>query len=238
MSLSVNKLLTQISKIESNLPNPEGELFNPDIPNPSADFDERLEIRDKAFSALRLDKVSKNGDYFRLGKNAPNIDPRRDSFMQENSIDPNIIRKKINPDHAIPDLRGAELTKFSLVPSNFTSNDNVSLIQQARRSYVNYNNRFAMDTPPKEGAVPQMGVNYSRMAILPRQSKHANPETTYDHDIEIGEPPKHIEDHVPGEKPPVVDENVGRMTADDKDTYNAMRDLMRSQGRGGRDIWD
>lgn len=238
MSLSVNKLLTQISKIESNLPNPEGELFNPDIPNPSADFDERLEIRDMAFSALRLDKVSKNGSYFRLGRNAPNIDPRRDSFMQENSIDPNIIRKKINPDHSIPDLRGAELTKFSLVPSNLTSNDSVSLIQEARRSYVNYNNRFSMDKPVKEGAVPQMGVNYSRMAILPRQSKHANPESSYNHDIQMGEPPKHIEDHVPGEKPEVVSDDVAKMPADDKDTYNAMRDLMRSQGRGGRDIWD
>jgi hypothetical protein len=95
-----------------------------------------------------------------------------------------------------------------------------------------------MDTPVKEGNVPQMGVNISRMAILPRQSKYANVESSYDHDIEIGEPGKHVEDHVPGEMPEVVSNDVGRMTADDKDAYRAMKDLMRAQGRGGRDIWN
>jgi hypothetical protein len=157
MSFSINKLLQAMSKGDKNVKEAEGELFNPDIPTPQKDFDEKKMIRDQAFSVLKLPSEPRNGGYFRLDRNEPHIDPRNDAFGMEQSIDPNIIRKRVNPDGAIPSLASAEVTKFSLVPENLTSNDSMGLIKQARKSYVSYKNRFNMPEEKSQKA-PQTGV--------------------------------------------------------------------------------
>jgi len=168
MSLSINQLLQTLASGEKNVTQAEGQLFNPDIPNPDKDFDERIEIRDKAFSALKLPSQPRNGNYFRLGRNAPHIDPRRDEFQMENAIDPNIIRKRVDPDSAIPDLRSGESTLFSLVPNNLDAFNSVPMIQKARQSYVNYKNRFEMQGTPPSVNLPQAGVTKRSMTIKPR----------------------------------------------------------------------
>jgi hypothetical protein len=171
MSQSINKLLDVLSKGQGNVKQPEGELFNPDLPS-SKDFDEAEEIRTKAYSALRLTDEPRNGGYFRLGKNQLHIDPRRADFLMENSIDPNTIRKRVDPDNAIPNLKSGETSLYSLVPENIEATNNVGLIQQARRSYANYKNRFELPAGEKipEGTTPQPGVTTAggRMTIRPR----------------------------------------------------------------------
>lgn len=149
MSLSANDLLRQLSL--GNPKFPEEQLHNPDIPTPNSDFDERREIRDRAFSVLRLPSEPRNGGYFRLGRNKPRIDPRQDDFLMDNAIDPNVIRARVNPDDAIPTMLSGETIKYSLVPENIEETNNITLIQKARASFSNYKDRFRLPQAVIEG---------------------------------------------------------------------------------------
>jgi hypothetical protein len=143
MSLSIKDLISGLGTAKNVASKVEGILFNPDLPS-SKDFSDLIEIRDKAYSALRLSNQPRNGSNFMLPRTVFSDDPRKDSFLQENSIDPNVIRKKINPDAALPSLESTESTLFSLEKSNVVANDFIGLIQSAHKNYENYKNRFIM----------------------------------------------------------------------------------------------
>jgi hypothetical protein len=145
MSLSIKDLISGLNTAKNVASKVESVLFNPDLPS-SKDFNDLIEIRDKAYSALRLSNQPRNGSNFMLPRTVFDDDPRKDSFLQENSIDPNVIRKKMNPDAALPSLESTESTLFSLEKSNVVADDFVGLIQAAHKNYANYKNRFIM--PP------------------------------------------------------------------------------------------
>ena len=160
MSLSINKLFETMATAKNVYSKVEGFLQNPDIPSPK-DFDDALEIRDKAYSAFKLTTQPRNGNYFMLPRTSFSDDPRKDSFLQENAIDPNIIRKKINPDAAMPDLRSGASTLFSLEKSNVNATDSVGLIQKAHKNYMNYKNRFELDDQSKQS------TNNPKISLMP-----------------------------------------------------------------------
>ena len=140
MSLSISDILNL-----TNATKKKEELQNPDIPEFKKKFDDRKAIRDKAFSVLKLSSMPRNGTGFLLPRTVFNDDPRQDAFLMDGAIDPNIIRKRVNPDKAIPSLESGESTKFSLVPENMIATNKVGLIQSANKNYVNYKNRFFVE---------------------------------------------------------------------------------------------
>ena len=140
MSLSISDILNL-----TNATKKKEELQNPDIPEFKKKFDDRKEIRDKAFSALKLSSMPRNGTGYLLPRTVFNDDPRQDAFLMNGAIDPNVIRKRVNPDKAIPSLESGESTKFSLVPENVIASNKVGLIQSANKNYVNYKNRFFVE---------------------------------------------------------------------------------------------
>ena len=144
MSFSISDIMKSISKNEE-MPVPSGQLKNPDLPVMSNTFDDKIEIRDKAMSAFKLSSQPRNGNYFMLPRTRFDDDPRQDAFLMDSSIDPNIIRKRVNPDKAIPTIEGGEYALYSLVKENNESTDSVGLVRKAHASYVNYKNRFFVE---------------------------------------------------------------------------------------------
>jgi hypothetical protein len=155
MSFSINDLLGGIDKIKNIAKRGEDLLHNPDLPT-HKDFDDLLEIKDMAYNAFKLTSQPRNGQAL-LPRTNFDDDPRKDSFMQENSIDPNVIRKKQNPDGAHPTLQGGMDTLFSLVPDNVVEHDYVSLISLAHKNYSNYKNRFNMPQQTPQQGTPNTG---------------------------------------------------------------------------------
>lgn len=144
MSFSISDIMKSISKNEE-MPVPSGQLKNPDLPVMSNTFDDKIEIRDKAMSAFKLSSQPRNGNYFMLPRTRFDDDPRQDAFLMDGSIDPNVIRKRVNPDKAIPTIEGGEYALYSLVRENNESTDSVGLVRKAHASYVNYKNRFFVE---------------------------------------------------------------------------------------------
>jgi hypothetical protein len=64
--------------------------------------------------------------------------------MLNGSIDPNSIRRKTDPESALPDTfaQGSLMDKYQLPKSAYRETNNVSLLQKSRSSYENYKNRF------------------------------------------------------------------------------------------------
>ena len=150
MSYSINNLIKPlVGFLEKVPPIPVDKLYNPDIPYLKyiRKFNDLVEIKDKAFSSLKLTTQPRNGGNYRLPRNKFDDDPRKDEFLMNGSIDPNIIRKRVNPDKSIPSLESAESTRFSLVPSNNVEQDFINLIQLAHKNYINYKNRFFVEDP-------------------------------------------------------------------------------------------
>ena len=148
MSLSISDILKPLGNLA--LKSVSENLSNPDIPELSKKFNDAIEIKDQAFSAFKLLSEPRNGSGFRLPRTVLNDDPRQDSFAMDGAIDPNVIRKRVNPDAAIPSLETGANTLFSLVPSNVEATNSVNLIKTARKSYVDYKNRFFVDDPNKK----------------------------------------------------------------------------------------
>ena len=148
MSLSISDILKPLGNLA--LKSVSENLSNPDIPKLSKKFNDAIEIKDQAFSAFKLLSEPRNGSGFRLPRTTLNDDPRQDSFAMDGAIDPNVIRKRVNPDAAIPSLETGANTLFSLAPSNVEATNSVNLIKTARKSYVDYKNRFFVDDPNKK----------------------------------------------------------------------------------------
>jgi hypothetical protein len=172
MSRSIKDLLASIEKGAANVQTNNTKLMNPDIPAPQNDFANDRNIRDQWFNDRKLSNNPRgNGGNFSLGKGRFTDDPRLDSFMQDGSIDPNTIRKKVDPDSARPSLQDAASVLYSLQATNLVGSNSIGLVQKARKSYVNYRDRFNVtETPPSQlESAPK-----TTMRLTPNYQKQAN----------------------------------------------------------------
>ena len=155
MSKSISELMGNLMMNPTALAQPSvsGELYNPDVPNApdtiAGNINNRKIIQDKYYSDMKLSKYPRNGSGYYFGKTNGRLrymDPREDAFMLDGSIDPNSIRRKTDPESALPDTfaQGSLLDKYQLSKSAYRESDNVSLLQKSRRSYENYKNRFSI----------------------------------------------------------------------------------------------
>lgn len=154
MSKSIQDLMGSLmSPMGVKQPMPEGQIYNPDVPNSpdtiAGNVKNRKMIKDKYYSDMKLTRYPKNGSGYYFGKNngrLANMDPREDAFLMESSIDPNNIRRKTDPAHALPNTfsSGSLLDKYQLPLNNFKATNNVSLMQRSKLSYENYKNRFSV----------------------------------------------------------------------------------------------
>lgn len=183
MSLSINDILKPLGSLIANAqPIPANKLFNPDLPMLSKavrTFNDIVMIKDQAMSAFKLSSQPRNGGDFLLPRTRFDDNPRKDSFLMDGAIDPNVIRKRVNPDKAIPSLESGESTKFSLVPSNNAATDFVSLIQMANKNYVNYKNRFFVADPSIQQNQQQYQQPIQKTATAVPTTINYNP-ITYD----------------------------------------------------------
>jgi hypothetical protein len=150
-----------------NSAQPEGQLFNPDIPDmnktnyfSSERVATRKAMKDKYYQSTKMPTQPRNGNYFSLDRSKDDINPRLQSFLLEGSIDPNTIRKKIDSEYISDNLYnyGSEGIKYSSPDSAYVSSSNVPLIQQARKSFYNYKNRFNMSSGPAAGQTPDLNT--------------------------------------------------------------------------------
>ncbi len=151
MSKSILELLGNLNVEGVKQPIPEGELYNPDVPNTpdtiAGNVRNRKVIKDKFYSDMKLENMPRNGSGYYFGKNNGRLryyDPRDDAFMMDGSIDPNSIRRKTDPANALPNTyaQGSLMDKYQLPKDAFTASDNVSLVKKSRASYEAYKNRF------------------------------------------------------------------------------------------------
>jgi hypothetical protein len=170
MSFSISDIMKSISKGEDTS-TPSDKLNNPDLPTISNKFDDKIEIRDKAMSAFKLSSQPRNGGDFLLPRTTFNNNPRKDAFLMDGAIDPNVIRKRVNPDASIPSIEGGEYALYSLVPENNVSSDSIGLIQKANANYVNYKNRFFVeDKRLKPPSVPDTIKQVPASTVKPAPS--------------------------------------------------------------------
>ncbi len=145
MSYSVSNLFKAIAE---NPKQPEGKLSNPDIPDSNFQARDTKFIKDQVYNDLRLTSQPRNGDGYVLPRNVFNLDPRKDSFLMERSIDPDVIRQKVNPiSEANP--QAVEGALYGIDNTMKQSNDSVNLIRNSQEQFYNYSNRFSMvpETP-------------------------------------------------------------------------------------------
>jgi hypothetical protein len=154
MSYSINNLFKAMAE---NPKQPEGKLYNPDIPDSNFQARDRQFIKDQAHNSLRLTSQPRNGDGFLLPRNVFDLDPRKDSFLMERAIDPDVIRQKVNPiSEANP--QAVEGALYGIDSTMKTSTDSVNLIRTSQEQFYNYSNRFSMmpETPLPPIDISQM----------------------------------------------------------------------------------
>ena len=234
--MSINDLMASMNT-KRNTRAPEGQIDNPDIPERSSLFtgeskgsimNDQVNIRDQAMSALKLQSEPRNGNFFRLPRTAFSDNPKEDAFLQNDAIDPNVIRKRIDPDSAIPTLQNAESTLFSLVPDNLRATDSNDLITKANERYLSYKNRhgqathrndkpihtFAFKPQPKSGALGNAVVQDDSPDTLPEgiiqrpegpdaATPIYNPPPLYNGDIPQGGIPLYQKPPLSGVRPSV-----------------------------------
>jgi hypothetical protein len=124
----------------------EGQLFNPDIPD-GDNFDKTETIKDQHYNNTKLSSLPRNGAYFTLPQQRM-VNPRLESFSMDGAIDPNNIRRRLDPNNARPDdfQTGNQGEKFGVPKGALKAINSVGLIQKAHQSYLNYKNRFALNT--------------------------------------------------------------------------------------------
>jgi hypothetical protein len=161
MSLSIQKLIGMLQKSPENVPAPEGRLYNPHIPDgpKSEKIQSRDIIKSKYMQHMKNRSLPRGsaGNYFRLPRAKTILDnPKYDGFGFEGAIDPNTIRRRQHPDSAIPNMfhYGSEGLKYELPEGAFTQTNGIKLLQTARKSYLNYKNRFAEEAPQPVRIVP------------------------------------------------------------------------------------
>ena len=85
-----------------------------------------------------------NGDYLRLKEQKYTLKGPLRNFTYDNQVDPNVQRKRVDPDNAIPTLLSGQYTRFSLPPSTQHEEKQVGtrLVKLANRGYVSFKDRF------------------------------------------------------------------------------------------------
>ena len=123
-------------------------LVNPDIPVMSKTSTMSIPyFRNRAWNAMRLKSYPTNGMAF-LPRNTIYTDPRRDAFMMDQGIDPQIIRNRTDPiNEGSPHYNESSLMGGSN-KSMEDESDSMELIRKARESYYNYANRLNMVATP------------------------------------------------------------------------------------------
>ena len=140
MSYSISNLFKAMAE---NPKQPEGKLYNPDLPESKSQSQDRQFIRDQAYNALKLGSQPRNGDGYLLPRTVFNNDPRKDSFLMERAIDPDVIRQKVNPiSEAAPQMIEGGL--YGIDKSMTQATDSVNLIRTSQEQFYNYSNRFSM----------------------------------------------------------------------------------------------
>jgi len=151
MSKSILELLGNLNVQGVKQPSPEGEIYNPDVPNSpdtiAGNARNREVVKDQYYSDMKLESIPRNGSGFYFGKTNGRqryFDPRDDAFMLDGSIDPNNIRRKTDPANSLPATfaNGSLYDKYQLGKDNYQATNNVSLIQRSVMSFENYKNRF------------------------------------------------------------------------------------------------
>jgi hypothetical protein len=155
MSYSISNLFKNMIE---NPKQPDTKLFNPDIPTSTSQSFDRQFIRDQAHNSLRLNSTPRNGDGFLLPRTVFNNDPRKDAFLLNGAIDPDVIRQRVNPiSEAQPTTD--EYALYGVDRTMKTASDSINLIRNSQEQFYNYSNRFSM-APPE---------NLPPMPLLPNQ---------------------------------------------------------------------
>ena len=171
MSYSISNLFKAMAE---NPKIPDTKLDNPDIPISTTQASDRKFIRDQSYNALRLGSQPRNGDGYRLPRTTFNNDPRKDSFLMERSIDPDVIRQKINPiSEATPQMIEGGL--YGIDSTMKQASDSINLIRNSQEQFYNYQNRFSMaptENLPSNpidfgipGSIPKPAIGYTPPGI-------------------------------------------------------------------------
>ncbi len=137
MSKSINDLLSKLNT-EAKIEPASGKLYNPDIPTQV--LDDTRNVKDQYFSTVRMSSQPRSGTYS-LPRQAIYKDPRKEAFLQDDAIDPSIIRSMVDPDSAMPSLSSS--SKFSLMPESVQPpHTQVGLIRKSHESEINFRNRY------------------------------------------------------------------------------------------------
>ena len=136
MSYSVSNLFKSMAM---NPKQPDGKLDNPDIPESQSQSQDRQFIRDQAHNSLRLNSTPRNGDGFLLPRTVFNNDPRKDAFLLNGAIDPDVIRQRVNPiSEAQPTTD--EYALYGVDQTMKTASDSINLIRNSQEQFYNYSN--------------------------------------------------------------------------------------------------
>jgi hypothetical protein len=154
MSYSISNLFKNMIE---NPKQAEGKLVNPDIPTSTSQSFDRQFIRDQAHNSLRLNSTPRNGDGFLLPRTVFNNDPRKDAFLLNGAIDPDVIRQRVNPiSEAQPTTD--EYALYGVDSTMKQASDSINLIRNSQEQFYNYSNRFSM---VPEG-VPPVNLDISK----------------------------------------------------------------------------
>lgn len=141
MSLSITDLLGGVNVGRKVAPQ-AGQLDNPDIP----ELDESDEIKDMFYMNMRAGTLPRNGSGYSLPRQRIADDPRKESFLMDRAIDPNIIRSKTDPDSAHPS--GMIQSLQSLEPASVQKrHKQIDLVKASHTSEYNFRNRYAVRKP-------------------------------------------------------------------------------------------
>ena len=172
MSYSVSNLFKSIIE---NPKIPDTKLVNPDIPESTTQARDRKFIRDQSHNALRLGSQPRNGDGYLLPRTTFDLDPRKDSFLMERSIDPDVIRQKVNPiSEGAPQMIEGGL--YGIDSTMKQASDSINLIRNSQEQFYNYQNRFSMmpteNLPPmnldiSKPNIPTLGIPNSKPILKP-----------------------------------------------------------------------
>jgi hypothetical protein len=166
MSYSVSNLFKAIAE---NPKQPDTKLENPDIPDFKTQASDRQFVRDQANNALRLTSTPRNGDGFLLPRTVFNNDPRKDAFLLDGAINPDVIRQRVNPiSEAAPTTD--EYALYGVDRTMRESSNSVNLIRTSQDQFYNYTNRFNMAPEPLPSFIPTP-TPYVPVGLQPTTSK-------------------------------------------------------------------
>ena len=101
-----------------------------------------------------MNSTPRNGDGFLLPRTVFNNDPRKDAFLLNGAIDPDVIRQRVNPiSEAQPTTD--EYALYGVDRTMKTASDSINLIRNSQEQFYNYSNRFSM--APTEN-LPPLGI--------------------------------------------------------------------------------